>query len=577
MRRSLLAVSLRGYALVILVMAILALILILGGLKPVITELALQDLSRTALVLRGALSPWDPDSMGGHADSLRAVLGGRPDLRITLVAPDGTVLLDTETESTGMESHRTRPEILAALSGGTGTDIRWSETLGREMLYAAVPVMSNGDLSFVLRVSIPFTHLGSVMGATTSRMAVLALVALLLSGLVAWLSSRSIAVPVRRLSEEMSLVRDGDFSVRVEPSSITELDELSKSFNETAARTGDLIEEISQRNSQFRAILESSAGPLAVLDTDGCFVFANGAFRALCSDPSIESRDYREVISSADLMGLLREALGARSGNRDSVNVLGRTWTVRFTTVPGHDQVVVGMADITEAAAVATMKRDFAVNVSHELRTPLTAIKGFAETLAEHASPADRKYFDTILRNTERLISLVRDVQTLAEIEAPGYEPEMEELDLVALVGLVLDLFRPRAEERGLELIFTHGNLPAVKGDAYRLQQVVINLLDNAIKYTERGSVAVSLEVREGSAVLEVGDTGQGIPPADIPRLCERFYVVDRSRSRRSGGTGLGLSIVKHIVMMHGGTLEIRSEQGTGSTFSVRLPLPPVS
>jgi two-component system phosphate regulon sensor histidine kinase PhoR len=314
-----------------------------------------------------------------------------------------------------------------------------------------------------------------------------------------------------------------------------------------------------------------------VLDTDGCFVFVNEAFRMLCSDPTIEGRDYREVISSAELMGLLRDALGTRSGDRSSVSILGRTWTVRFTTVPGHDQVVVGMADITEAAAVATMKRDFAINVSHELRTPLTAIKGFAETLSEHAAPDDRKYFETILRNTERLISLVRDVQTLAEIEAPGYEPEMEELDLPALVGLVLDLFRPRALERGLELSFTHGDLPAVKGDAYRLQQVVINLLDNAIKYTERGSVAVSLEVREGSAVLEVRDTGQGILPADIPRLCERFYVVDRSRSRQLGGTGLGLSIVKHIVLMHGGTLAIESTPGVGSVFRVTLPPPPSS
>jgi two-component system phosphate regulon sensor histidine kinase PhoR len=231
-----------------------------------------------------------------------------------------------------------------------------------------------------------------------------------------------------------------------------------------------------------------------------------------------------------------------------------------------------GMVDMTDAVNFAAVKRDFAVNVAHELRTPLTAIKGFTETLMERAGGEDRKYLDIILRNTDRLISLVRDVQALAEMERPGYELEAEEVDLRTLIEPVIDLFRPAAKEKGLELALEPGSSVPVSGDPYRLEQLAINLLDNAIKYTDKGSIRVVVTEGDGQALLEVSDTGPGIPEADIPRLCERFYVVDRSRSRNLGGTGLGLAIVKHIVMLHEGTLNIRSQVGKGSTFSVRLP-----
>jgi len=159
-------------------------------------------------------------------------------------------------------------------------------------------------------------------------------------------------------------------------------------------------------------------------------------------------------------------------------------------------------------------------------------------------------------------------------LESPGSDPGFEPVDLGALTATVVDLFRPAAARRGLELRFVPGDVPPVDGDAFRLEQVLINLLDNAIKYTDAGSVEAALSVRDGHVVIDVADTGQGIPADEIPRLCERFYVVDKSRSRSLGGTGLGLAIVKHIVMLHGGSLDIRSEVGRGSTFSVRLPLP---
>jgi two-component system, OmpR family, phosphate regulon sensor histidine kinase PhoR len=303
-------------------------------------------------------------------------------------------------------------------------------------------------------------------------------------------------------------------------------------------------------------------------------VFANAAFRDLGAVDDPEGRDYREVVSGSQLLGALGDALASKEDGRGRIVEGGRTWAFAHTGVQGQDQVVFSLADVTEMANLAATKRDFAVNVAHELRTPLTAIKGFAETLAESVQGDHAKYVATILRNTERLISLVRDVQTLALLESPGFEPGFQAVDLHPLAACVLDLFRPTAVGKGLELDFDPGDVPPVNGDAFRLEQVLVNLLDNAVKYTDSGSVRVSLSVRDGMAVIEVSDTGQGIPAEEIPRLCERFYVVDRSRSRSLGGTGLGLAIVKHIVMLHGGSLDIRSEIGRGSTFSVRLPLP---
>ncbi len=574
MRHSLLSASLRGYAVVIGVLGILAPVLVLGGLRPVLMDMALSDLSRTAASTREALTGCILSGDIACADSIAAGLDRETGMRVTVISPDGVVLLDTRADPGSMEGHRTRSEVISALETGSGTAVRRSSTLDADMLYAASTIESDGAPAAVVRVSIPFRHLEALLSGIGMRTAVLAAVAVTLSALLAWIYSRSIAGPVRRLAGCFERMKAGDFGTRAGPSRIAELNALAGGFNEAAATTGRLVGELSERTSQFHAILESASGPIAVLDGDGGFVFANAAFRALGAIDVLEGRDYREVVSGSQLLAALGDAVASRGDGSGRIVEGGRTWAYSYTGVSGQEQVVFSLADITEMANLAATKRDFAVNVAHELRTPLTAIKGFAETLAENAQGEQASYVGTILRNTDRLISLVRDVQTLAMLESPGSDPGFEPVDLGALTATVVDLFRPAAARRGLELRFVPGDVPPVDGDAFRLEQVLINLLDNAIKYTDAGSVEAALSVRDGHVVIDVADTGQGIPADEIPRLCERFYVVDKSRSRSLGGTGLGLAIVKHIVMLHGGSLDIRSEVGRGSTFSVRLPLP---
>jgi len=237
----------------------------------------------------------------------------------------------------------------------------------------------------------------------------------------------------------------------------------------------------------------------------------------------------------------------------------------------------VALHDITDFVLFERLKRDFVANVSHELQTPLTAIKGYAETLEAEANETSLNYLKIIIRNTDRLIAIVRDLLLLSELEdiqdkAPA--SAFEAVDLKLLVDNTLKIFDSKAREKGLALAFEAGTGPiAVSGDSFKLEQMIINLLDNAVKYTEKGGVTVRLAADKGSAVLAVKDTGVGIPEEHLPRIFERFYVVDKSRSRSLGGTGLGLSIVKHIVLMHRGEITLESRPGRGTKFTIRLPL----
>ncbi|MEW5902540.1 MAG: ATP-binding protein, partial [Acidobacteriota bacterium] len=224
---------------------------------------------------------------------------------------------------------------------------------------------------------------------------------------------------------------------------------------------------------------------------------------------------------------------------------------------------MVTLHDLTEVKNLARIKKDFVLNVSHELRTPLTAIRGYAETIEVEADEKTRSYAGAILRHTDRLVKIVDDLLTLAAIEEKGAGPELEEVNLGELAEETVKIFEPRAKEKNLAFSLTSDpDLPRVKGDPFRLEQMLINLIDNAIKYTDKGEVRVSLLKRENGVVIEVADTGIGIPEEEHGRVFERFYVVDKSRSRQLGGTGLGLSIVKHIAQAHGGRVELRSTPG---------------
>ena len=312
---------------------------------------------------------------------------------------------------------------------------------------------------------------------------------------------------------------------------------------------------------------------LLVLDRTGKIRLANRSAKDLIGQETLEGKYFWEVVRMTpfvDLMGRVKEEKESRT---EEVLFGEKSILCRAAYLPAQDGVVVTLDDITEVQNLARIKKDFILNVAHELRTPLTAIKGYAETLEEEAGERGPHYVQTIIRHTDRLIRVVEDLISLATLEEKGVAPDVEKVSLKEIAENVVKIFEPRAKEKNLDLCLeAAAGLPSIDGDPFRLEQMLVNLVDNAVKYTEKGGVRIGLKQEPGGVAIEVVDSGIGIPEEEQGRVFERFYVVDKSRSRKAGGTGLGLSIVKHIVLLHGGRIDLKSTPGVGSTFRVFLP-----
>ncbi|MCX6573315.1 MAG: ATP-binding protein, partial [Candidatus Aminicenantes bacterium] len=300
----------------------------------------------------------------------------------------------------------------------------------------------------------------------------------------------------------------------------------------------------------------------------------NASFRRAVRNESPEGRYFWEVVRTSALSDAVRKARTCRGEAAEEGAIGDRVYFCSVAPLATGDRLVVTLHDITEIRALEKTKKDFVVNVSHELRTPLTAIKGFLETMEPRADEENRPYLEIIRRNTDRLISIVEDLLVLSELEERGPKIDKVPVDLKPLAESILLLFEKRAKDKGLALsLEAPAQLPFVPADAGQMEGLILNLVDNAVKYTEKGAVKIRLSVRDGQLAIEVEDTGPGIGEEHLPHVFERFYVVDKSRSKKLGGTGLGLSIVKHIALAHKGTVSVRSRVGEGTTFSVFIPL----
>jgi len=284
----------------------------------------------------------------------------------------------------------------------------------------------------------------------------------------------------------------------------------------------------------------------------------------------LDGQYYWQVFREEELGSLLKQTLQTGQNGFAELNYAGRCYTVNVTQLPDGQGLVALMCDITGARELERIKRDFVTNASHELRTPLTAIKGFAEMLEEDVNAEQKHYVDVIKNNAERLINIVQDIMTLSGLEARD-ALEKEKINLKTLLTDLQSIFAARLKEKGLSFSISEELPVEIRGDIFKLQQVFINLIDNAVKYTEKGGITISIAKTKDRAVITVADTGPGIPPEEQSRIFERFYVVDKSRSRQLGGTGLGLSIVKHIVLLHNGEISVESSL-SGSKFIVTLP-----
>jgi two-component system, OmpR family, phosphate regulon sensor histidine kinase PhoR len=533
-----------------------------------------------------SMLPW---TRGPDLDRACAELSARLGTRITVVAPDGTVLGESSQPSGALQNHADRPEIRAALRDGEGHAVRWSGTLDRRLLYVATRQERDGAVRIV-RTAVPISSLTEHLMRLRAPLATGLATAVILGLGVAWVLSGAMRRRIDRMVRFAAALAAGRPPPPVGPERGDSLGVLESRLADMARDVQTTLAAMRVERERLEAILRGMVEGVLVTDLDGRVVLSNARARELLRlppGPDATGRPLVDLVRHPGIAEIPRQlASGQAVVSRDvtlgndgiSLQVNGARLTADDGTPFG---LVLVLHDVSELRRLETVRRDFVANVSHELRTPLTAIKGYAETLLGPAGESREtalQFLQVIDRHSERLCRLINDLLTLSDLEFGRTPLQLRALAVEPVIDDVVQILGDRAAQRGLTLTtaVTPGT-PRVHADGDRLRQVLIDLVDNAIKYTPEGG-RVTIDARparlDGHVAIElaVTDTGIGIPSQDVPRLTERFFRVDRARSRELGGTGLGLAIVKHIVQAHGGRLVIESALGHGTTARVTLP-----
>lgn len=524
------------------------------------------------------------DAMDPMADRIGREIG----LRVTVMSPSGVVLGDSEEDPSTMENHATRPEVLESLKTGTGMAVRYSTTLGVRLRYVAMPVMSgDGDrvVGFV-RLAMPLSQVDRLVRIIRQFILHASTLATLMAVILSVLLARSIGSPLRDMAEAAREIARGNFRRKIRAASPDELGQLGEAFNYMAAELERNISELAERKNRMETILAAMADGVIAVDPQGKILLVN---RAACemlgiSEDRARGKYVLEAVRNHDLAESLESAVRGEADTREIRLRSPRQAYVGVLSAPifeNEKDAVAGavavLHDVTEIRRLEQIRTDFVSNVSHELRTPVTSIKGFVDTLLDGAME-DRetlkRFLGIISHETDRLIQIISDLLELSRLESKGTQVRKSPVSLRDVVEAAIGIVQDRARQRNIDIaVDIEPDFPPVPADEALLVQVFVNLLDNAVKYTpEGGHVKVSARREDCTTRVDVSDTGIGIAPEHLPRIFERFYRIDKARSRQLGGTGLGLSIVKHIVERHGGQVSVASTPGEGSTFSFTLP-----
>jgi two-component system phosphate regulon sensor histidine kinase PhoR len=585
------------YAALTVVAAIVFVLLFLSRQRAAIEAEVRQRLRDEAAVLEVlAESAWE--SADAPVEELRATwqpklesLGREIGTRLTLIQPDGTVLADSSADARQMENHRDRPEIELAAEHGVGFITRVSTSIPEPFEYCAVRVGSREEPRGFVRVALPWTPFEARSKAAARLVAVTAAVVTLLALLVTYLLERRLVRPLERLTQAAQAIAAGDVGQEVVVRNRDEIGSLTLAFNLMSRELAQRLEQLqtsrrqSEDNSELmETVLGSMIEGVVVIDARQRILYANAAAGPLLDLPTtqVTGRSLFEAARHPRVQKVVEQVLSGSTPDRVEYEVPRTNAIVALiaSPLPGDPPpgAVLVLHDVTELRRLENLRREFVSNVSHELKTPLTTIQAYTETLLDgaiHDPQNNRKFLERIDEQAERLHKLILDLLSLARIESAEDAYELLPVPVMKTVQICLDEYLPVAASKGVELQ-THPPPESVVvwADEEGLLTVLNNLVDNAIKYTSSGGrVLVRWRIDGRRAVIEVEDTGIGIPKQHQARVFERFYRVDKARSREMGGTGLGLSIVKHWVQVFAGTVEVTSELGRGSTFAVRLPL----
>ncbi len=508
----------------------------------------------------------------------------RAQAQITVIDPQGAVLADS-TDPSAISSRRSGlAEVQKALQGTAGTVIRPDPVLNEEFYYLAIPFRYQGQPGYALQLAAPLTDVKTATETLHSEIWVASLIALLLSLAVAYFLSRSFT---RRISNLKAFAENLDKVQAAERASVYESDELgdlARSLDRTGARLRELVDRLSVESARRESILASMVEGVLAVDGDLRITFCNDSFRRVVatSESVPDGRPLVEVLRDPELLSMFTRVLESRKPLKQRVRLTGaegRSFEIQVTPLTGSGRggAISIFYDITDLERLERIRRDFVANVSHELRTPLTAISGYAETLLEGAlddQENNRKFIEIIKTHAIRLSNIASDLLALSELESERPVVESKPFSVRAAAETAIKIVEPAAQLRGVTIIRGELVEADVLTERGRLEQALVNLLDNAVKFNRTGGEVRLQVTREADDKIRitVADAGIGIPSTDLSRIFERFYRVDKARSRDMGGTGLGLSIVKHVVERMNGTVSVESQVGKGSTFTILLP-----
>jgi len=559
---------------------------LLPSLEKFLTDTRKQHLIMDARAVSEGIAPYleldNLDRLDQRVKNLGATIG----VRVTVIGLDGRVIGESTRDPAAMDNHRTRPEVQKALKGEAGTSVRYSNTTQKNMMYAAVPAYRRGDLAAVVRLSLPISDVEKSMNRIKLMVSATIAISLLTSTVLAFWVARRFTKPIRELARMAQGIAQGDFERRVGNTGSTEVDQIAQTISQVAWHLRNNVEEISREKNKIKAILTSLVEGVVATDREGRIILVNRAAERMFAlkEEAVLGKYILEAIRNHEIETYTYEILrfGQSLTREDRIFPgLGQVYKIHIAPIRAEDNTVMGAVlvfrDVTELRALEQMRTEFVANVSHELRTPLTSIKGFVETLMDGAVEEPhvaRRFLEIINEEANRLYRLITDLLSLASLEIPSAELPDEPIPLTGVLGKAMAVLEPLARDKDLKInLEIEPDLPRVRIGEDLLGQVLINLMDNAIKYTPAGGLITVKAVRlPGGVAVQVADTGIGIPPEALPRLFERFYRVDKARSREMGGTGLGLSIVKHILERYGQKITVQSSPGWGTTFTFTLP-----
>jgi len=548
-------------------------------------QAASTDLDERADFLDAQLGPEIPQDRQAFAQVARR-LDETSGVRVTLVLPGGKVDTDSRGRPDEFEGQPGREVIERAVSGNARTAIRYNKGLDERVLYRAAPVMRHDQLFGVLYLAKPLGALDRTRARVQIWTLAAALALVILSIPLVWRLARGVAVPLEQVGAAAGRLAEGRMGARAPIPDARELAQLAESFNSMADQLQKRVSVLIQHNNEQNAVLASMAEGVLAVDSQERIISMNHALARLLGLEGVPLQDRRlqEVVRNADLSRFVSRALGAPDAIQADVLVRGdRQRVMQAHGSALHDPdghpigAVIVLNDVTEFRKLEDIRRDFVANVSHELKTPVTSIKGFVETLLDGAlkdAVDSERFLRIIAKQADRLHAIIEDLLALSKIEQAEETAEvaLEPAPLAGVLESAIAACQAAARERNIEVTLDCATGLTAKVNPLLLEQALVNLLDNAIKYSEPGRpVRVTAAAANGEVAISVADCGPGIAEEHQSRIFERFYRVDRARSRKLGGTGLGLAIVKHIVQAHRGSVTVDSTLGVGSTFTIHL------